>query len=181
VTVREGAAPGRRRCLKALAGLGAIGMAAPARAAEPGGIVEWPELTLLDGSTLAPASWLGRPAVVVFWATYCAYCRRHNAHLETLYRSPAAASLRILGVAMDADAQAVRRYMAANAFHFPVALDAGGLRARLTARRVIPMTCLIDAQGRLRQAIPGEMAVDDLLGLPVAMARWAAPEGPKAP
>jgi thiol-disulfide isomerase/thioredoxin len=170
----------RRQCLvrgiRAAAGLAAA--AAPplrAQAAAPSEI-DWPAMTLLDGSRLEPASWQGQPSVVVFWATYCAFCKRHNAHLDKLFRSPAAASLRILGVALDTDAQAVRRYMAANDYRFPVALEAGRLRARLTSRRIIPMTCLIDRQGRLVQAIPGEMAEDDVL----ALAQLARPEKARA-
>jgi hypothetical protein len=68
-------------------------------------------------------------------------------------------------VAQDADAERVRRYMAGNRYEFPVALDGGTLRQRLTPRRVIPMTCVIDPQGRLLQAIPGEMHEEDVLGL----------------
>ena len=138
--------------------------------------IAWPALTLLDGTRLEPASWSEQPAVVVFWATYCAFCKRHNAHLDKLFRSPAAASLRILGVALDTDAQAVRRYMETNDYRFPVALEGGLLRAKLTSRRIIPTTCLIDRQGRLLQAIPGEMAEDDVL----ALARLARPEKARA-
>lgn len=135
-------------------------------AAQPAAVIDWPAITLLDGSTLSPPSWRQQPAVVVFWATWCAYCKRHNLHVQALYRATQGqAPLRVLGVAMDTDAQAVRRAVAQNGYSFPVALDQGQLRQRLTTRRVIPMTCLIDRQGRLLQAIPGEMAADDVLGL----------------
>jgi thiol-disulfide isomerase/thioredoxin len=103
--------------------------------------------------------------VVVFWATYCPYCKRHNAHIDKLHSAVQGQSVRVLGVALDSDADAVRRYMASNAYRFPVALDGGRLRQRLTPRRVIPMTCLLDRQGRLLQAIPGEMVEDDVMGL----------------
>ena len=136
--------------------------------------VDWPAIALLDGSSLSPASWREQPSVVVFWATWCAYCKRHNAHVEALYRATRGqAPLRVLGVAMDTDAEAVRRAVAQNGYSFPVALDDGSLRARLTPRRVIPMTCLIDRQGRLLQAIPGEMAADDVLGLARQLQRTA--------
>ena len=70
--------------------------------------------------------------------------------------------------AMDSDAAGVRRYMQANGYRFPVVLDEGLLRHRFTSRRVVPMTCLVDRQGRLMQSIPGEMAESDVLGLPKA-------------
>jgi len=134
--------------------------------------VDWPVIQLLDGRSLSPASWREQPAVVVFWATWCAFCKRHNAHVEALHRA-SRGQLRVLGIALDRDADAVRQTMARQGWSFPVALDDGSLRARFTARRVIPMTCLIDRQGRLLQAIPGEMAADDVLGLARQLQRTA--------
>jgi thiol-disulfide isomerase/thioredoxin len=147
---------------------------AQAQPTEPGPGVVWPVIPLLDGSTLSPASWQGQAAVVVFWATYCPYCKRHNAHIDKLHRTVQGQPLRVLGVALDTDADAVRRYMASNGYSFPVALDGGGLRQRLTSRRIIPMTCVLDRQGRLLQAIPGEMFEDDVIGLARVLQRPGA-------
>lgn len=127
--------------------------------------VEWPPIQLLDGSILAPESWRGQAAVVVFWETYCPYCKRHNARIDKLHQATRGAGLSVLSVALDTDETVVRRYMASNKFSFPVALDGGVLRQRLTTRRVIPMTCVLDAQGRLVQSIPGEMSEDDVMEL----------------
>lgn len=160
----------RRRLLLA----GAAAHWAPWAAAQSAAEIDWPAITLLDGTMLSPPSWRQQPAVVVFWATWCAYCKRHNQHVEALYRaSRTQAPLRVLGVAMDSDAEAVRRAVVQSGYSFPVALDQGLLRQRLTTRRVIPMTCLIDRQGRLLQAIPGEMAADDVLGLARQLRRTA--------
>lgn len=128
-------------------------------------VITWPEITLLDGTQLSTATWHGQAAVIVFWATYCPFCKRHNAHVDKLFRSSRGQALRVLGVALDGNADSVRHYMASNHYAFPVALDGGDLRRRFTMRRVIPMTCVIDRQGRLLQAIPGEMVEDDVLGL----------------
>jgi hypothetical protein len=46
------------------------------------------------------------------------------------------------------------------------------LRSQLTDRRVIPMTCLVDRNGRPGLCIPGEMAEADVL----ALAKLALPE-----
>ena len=154
----------RRQCL--VAGLGAaMPMASQAAAVPPGDSIDWPALQLLDGGLWAPSSWQGAAAVVVFWATWCAYCERHNAHIDKLHRTLAGRPLRIVGVAIDGDPVAVRRYMARHRYTFPVTLDAEPLRSRLTVRRTVPMTFLIDARGRLQQAIPGEMLEADVLEL----------------
>ncbi|MEY2655033.1 MAG: hypothetical protein RLZZ524_2061, partial [Pseudomonadota bacterium] len=39
----------------------------------------------------------------------------------------------------------------------------------LSERRIVPLTCVIDRSGVLREVIPGEMAEDDVMGL----IKWA--------
>ena len=70
-----------------------------------------------------------------------------------------------LGTPDEATPAAVRRYLAANGYAFPVSLDHDALAAALAARRVIPLTLLVDRQGRLKQAIPGEMFEEDVMEL----------------
>ena len=163
----------RRACL--MAGMGAaLSLPAWAQPVVSGSVVDWPSLRLLDGSVLAPSSWRGQPALVVLWATYCPFCKRHNAHLDKLFAQTRTQGLRILGVALDTDEALVRQYMANTGYRFPVAMDGGQIRSRLTARRVIPMTCTIDRHGRLQQAIPGEMFEEDLFDLARGLLKQAA-------
>ncbi len=154
----------RRTCL--VAGVGAaLALPAWSEPAATGSVIDWPRLPLLDGSVIEPSSWQGRPALVVLWATFCPFCKRHNAHVDKLFAQTRAQDLRIVGVALDTEERPVRQYMANNAYRFPVAMDAGQVRSRLTSRRVIPMTFAIDRQGHLVQAIPGEMFEEDLADL----------------
>ena len=154
----------RRALLAAGAGLPLAALAVNAPIA-PGERLQWPALRLLDGSTRDPLAWQGQAAVLVFWATWCPYCLRHNAHVDKLHRGTQGQGLNVLGVALEDDAGKVRRYMAAHGYSFPVALDGEALRQRLTTRKVLPMTSVLDRQGRLLQSIPGEMTEDDVLGL----------------
>jgi len=159
-----------RRQLLGAAGLAIAAPAGLAVAAPE--FVNWPVMTLLDGQVLKPEDWRDMAAVLVFWTTGCPYCRRHNARIDRLHRTSAGANLRVLGVALDGDAAAVKRYMRAGNFSFPVLASMSGLRAQFTSRQMVPMTCLVDRQGRLRQQIPGEMAEDDVLGL-ADLSRWS--------
>ena len=162
----------RRRCIAALAAT-ATGVAAGLRAnAAPAARIEWPDLDWLNGEPVRRSDLEGRPVVVVFWATYCAFCKRHNAHIDKLYRATDPRRLRILGIAVDSDAGGVRRTMASNGYRFPVALDAGMLRRQFTERPVIPLTCTVDRDGRVGLCIPGEMTESDVL----ALGKLALPE-----
>ncbi len=150
----------------------ALGLAPGAWALpEAGKAIAWPPLRSVQGQDLPPAHWAGVPTVVVFWATWCGFCRRHNAHVDRLQRSVDPAGLRVLAVALDTDAAAVRRYLQQTGYGFTTVADGTALRERFTPRRVIPMTCTVGADGRLLQAIPGEMSEDDVMGL----ARGALP------
>ncbi len=156
----------RRRWLRALPAAAGAGWAAAATASPlPGAAIDWPALVAPDGRAVDPAGWKGVPLVVVFWATYCAFCERHNGRIEQLHRTLDPARLRILSVALDRDVAAVQQYLRRHGYRFPVVLDGGQLRPRFTPRRVIPMTCTVGAGGQLLQCIPGEMAEDDVMDL----------------
>ncbi len=134
--------------------------------------VAWPELRLLDGRVLAAPALRQRATVLVFFSTTCPFCKRHNQHVQKLASASASAglALQVLGVAQDRSADDVRRYLAQQGLRFDVTLDEQPLRATLSPRRVIPLTCVLDREGRLRELIPGEMFEEDVLGL----ARWAS-------
>lgn len=165
--------PIRRLVLAGLALAWARGLSAAEAPADPREAIAWPAMTLLGGETLDAEAWKDTAAVVVFWATWCPFCRRHNARIELLHRAAAGPHLRVLSVALDGDEAAVQRYMTTNGFNFPVVVGRPELRELFTKRRVVPITCLVDRRGRLVQAIPGEMAEADVLVL-AALARPAA-------
>ncbi len=178
MTPRHGRSPragGIRRTLLAAAAGAAWSLCAPSRAAgevhrsadgSAGGVrVDWPTLRLLDGTVLGPDDWRDRAGVLVVWSTTCPFCRRHNPHVEALHRATAGRALRVVGVALDRDPAAVRRYVAEQGYTFPITLDADTVRARFALRRVIPMTVTVDRTGRLLQRIPGEMFEEDVMAL----------------
>lgn len=177
------AQPGRRRLLLATAGLvaslgtgvtGAFSPAPPVQPAMPapgpalGSPVHWPAVQLLDGPRLQPADAAGQAWVVVFFATWCPYCLRHNSRLQALVPTLAQQGVRVLAAAHDRAPEVVRRYLQVHRLQLPVTLDEAALHQALSPRRVTPLTCVVDHQGRLAEVIPGEMTDSDLAGL----ARW---------
>ncbi|MEY8689024.1 MAG: redoxin domain-containing protein [Leptothrix sp. (in: b-proteobacteria)] len=143
--------------------------AAHAAPAALGEVVRWPTVSLLDGRRLSAAALRDVVTVVVFFSTTCTYCGRHNQHVEKLVRASAGQPLQVIGAALDRDEALVRDYLRQHAYSFPVTLDHQPLRDALSARRMIPLTCVIDRAGQLREVIPGEMFEADVLEL----VRWA--------
>lgn len=150
-----------------LAGLG-LAAAAPAHAGL-GARVDWPPLQLLDGRRLAATAWAGRPVLAVFFRNQCPYCVRHLQRMQRWMDAGAAGAWRWLGIADENNADAVREHMARQDWRFDTTLAQPALRAQLSSRRVVPLSCVIDRAGLLREVIPGEMSADDIQGL----ARWA--------
>jgi hypothetical protein len=145
------------------AGQPAAGSGTVAASPQPGERVVWPTVTLLDGERWGPAQAAGRAMIVVFWSTTCPFCLRHNAHIEKLRRTAAPGALGILTVARDRDPTAVAAYMARLGYGFPVTLDHAVMASALSTRRVIPLSVVVDRDGRLRQVIAGEMFEEDVM------------------
>ena len=156
----------RREALTLLAGaLGGAAGPLMARPAAAGETVQWPQVTLLDGTLWSGAQAQGKAVVVVFWSVTCPFCARHNQHVEKLRQASAGKPLELLTISRDADAQAVARYLARRDLHFAVTLDSQPMAAALSTRNMIPLTVTVDRQGRLKQVIPGEMFEEDVLDL----------------
>lgn len=147
---------------RGLLGAAAAACVAPALA-QPAARLAWPELRLLDGSSLRAADWNDVAAVVVVFATWCPFCQRHNAHVQALHQAHGGAHLRVIGAAIDRDESAVRRYVERQGLTFGVTMQGAQLRDLAGARATIPTTIAVDRAGRLRTPIPGEMFREDML------------------
>lgn len=175
------AGPTRRQAMAAVPGwmglvglIGLPGLGSPGRAvaapAQPGQPVAWPAaVRLLDGASVTAGDLAGVATVVVFFSTDCPFCKRHNQHVERLHQAARGQPLRIIAAAQDRDPAVVQAYLARNGLGFAATLDNGPLHEALSTRRVIPLTCVIDRRGVLREVIPGEMFEEDVLGL----LKWA--------
>ena len=59
----------------------------------------------LDGHTIDWAEFRGKPSVVVFWASWCGYCKREIPRLRQLYQKYHDRGLNVIGVNVDAETE----------------------------------------------------------------------------
>lgn len=114
-------------------------------------------LPRLGGGRITRADLGGRPALVNFWATWCAPCLAEMPLLDSLALAHADDGLVVLGIALDREgADAVRPFVERLGVSFPIALDTTGEAADgFGSLLALPTTFLVDRDGRLVRRVNG--------------------------
>jgi thiol-disulfide isomerase/thioredoxin len=162
----------RRLLARAVVSVGLACAAMSAVAASVGEPVMLPAVTLLDGTKVSAAQLTGKPVVVVFWASWCPYCAKHNPGVQKLVEAAKGTDLQVLTVTIDKDLSAARKYLAGKPYTFAATADVAAMEKALGSRRALPKTYVIDRTGKLAVFEAGEMFEEDLVafkrfGLPV--------------
>ena len=109
----------------------------------------------LGGDLQRLAQWRGKPLVVNVWASWCGPCRAEMASLERLSRL-APGKLAVIGVTTDDDVNLAREFVARAGISFPCFHDTDqNLQRRVFGAAAIPLTLVVDAQGRIVQRVVG--------------------------
>jgi peroxiredoxin len=112
-----------------------------------------PDFLLRDpsGSVLSLSELRGHPVILHFWATWCEPCRVELTSLEALthYMTDSGVSLVAVAIDTEADAARVRRYAHDLGVSFPVYLAQEGTISNRYWSWGVPVTYLIDQEGRL--------------------------------
>ena len=113
--------------------------------------------TDLDGRDVGTSTWAGRVVVVNFWASWCAPCRREIPALSTLQDSYGDRIL-VLGVLDDTITDDFARQFATSVgLRYPIVRTSFDVESRFPYIAVLPMTFIIDQQGRLVHMYAGEI------------------------
>lgn len=92
----------------------------------------------------------GNVVLISFWATWCGPCQQELPRLEDLQERYGPAGLVTLGISLDDDFGRARDMAQRLAVTFPLLLDQTREVARLYQVDAMPMTILIDREGRVR-------------------------------
>jgi cytochrome c biogenesis protein CcmG, thiol:disulfide interchange protein DsbE len=109
----------------------------------------------------------GRPAAVVFWASWCGPCVHEAPELERFAQS-AAGRGRLVGVDWSDALPNARRFVRRYGWSFANLRDGEGTVGNEYRMTGLPTTFVIDAAGRIRTVLRGPQTVRTLVG---AMAR----------
>jgi thiol-disulfide isomerase/thioredoxin len=159
----------RRQALKRLtvwaAGVaGAAGLLPLARAASfdvtrwPAGLAVPPLQALdLQGKVWRLSDLRGRAVLLNFWATWCPPCLVEMPSLQQLADIYGPDKLVVLAINFREGPRRVTQHVKSTGMSLPVLLDPSGDIARQWGANVFPTSILIDAEGRPRQRVRGEV------------------------
>jgi peroxiredoxin len=119
----------------------------------------------VQGGTFDSAALSGKVMVIDFFAAYCRPCQRKLPALEALHRRQP--GLSIVGISLDEDGDVARKSVARHRLTFPVVHDAGNVLAGRLRVTELPISFVVDGQGRIRW-VGGPDQPDDALVRAVA-------------
>jgi peroxiredoxin len=111
----------------------------------------------LQGKTRDLAQYRGKVVLVNFWATWCEPCRAEMPSLERLRASLAGQGFEVLGVNMAEPLSRIEKFTAELPLGFPLLRDRDGATAKAWRAKVLPASFLVDASGRIRYYVYGEV------------------------
>jgi cytochrome c-type biogenesis protein len=113
----------------------------------------------LDGKTMAIGELRGRVVLLNLWATYCVPCRTEIPDLSDLQKTFEAEGLSVVGVTYDDTAAQARDFQRTIKMEYTVALGKEPSANELFV--ALPVTFVIDRNGKLRQKIVGKRSRED--------------------
>jgi thiol-disulfide isomerase/thioredoxin len=102
----------------------------------------------------------GRPLIINVWASWCGPCRAEMGSLDRLSRRFGGKQFNIIGISTDDDANAAAAFLRQSKITFDNYLDRNLVLENMLGADSIPLTILIDAQGRVLRKIRGSKEWD---------------------
>lgn len=97
----------------------------------------------------------GKPLIINVWASWCEPCRAEMGSLERLSRQYGGKQFNIIGVSTDDDAYAALRFLLRMGITFDNYHDKNLLLEDMLGADTIPLTLLIDANGKVLRKFHG--------------------------
>ncbi|PKO36715.1 MAG: TlpA family protein disulfide reductase [Betaproteobacteria bacterium HGW-Betaproteobacteria-6] len=146
-------------------GLGALQLAASAVAGTPGEVAvgaQLPEAQLnsLVGSAAKLSSLRGKPLLINVWASWCGPCRSEMGSIERLYLRYGSRGFNVIGISTDDDHAAAAKFVKVSGVSFANYIDRNLVLENLLGADRLPLTVLVDDEGRIIKKITGSRQWD---------------------
>jgi thiol-disulfide isomerase/thioredoxin len=103
----------------------------------------------LNGPQRSLSSYRGRPLIINVWASWCGPCRAEAASLERFAWGEAGSRYRVIGVSTDDDRDAAVKWLKHSNATISHYIDSRLTLEHMLGASTIPLTVLVDANGRV--------------------------------
>jgi len=114
----------------------------------------------LNGRSRKLSDFRGKPLIINVWASWCGPCRAETASLERLAWIDAPRQVTIIGISTDDDPQAAQAWLKASNATLSHFIDRKLELEHMLGADRLPLTVLVDANGRVVQKIYGAQQWD---------------------
>ena len=118
----------------------------------------------LTGETARLSDFAGKPVVINFWATWCPPCRQELPGFENAWQQYGDDVVFLMVECGGETTEEVETFIAEGGYTFPVYVDSDGSGAAAYGINAIPVTALVDAEGKLFAYQVGAVEEDSLRG-----------------
>lgn len=114
------------------------------------------ELRDINGRIVRLSNYRGKVVLINFWATWCPPCRVEVPDLIRLQREHGKEGLQIIGITYPPERKArVQRFARNLNVNYPIILGTHQLKASFSSEETLPLTIVIDRDGRVSHIISG--------------------------
>ena len=114
-----------------------------------GGILRDAPMQGLSGPSRLLSDYRGTPLIINVWASWCGPCRQEMASLDRLSRRYGGTQLTVIGISTDDYPDAAMGFLQKSGTTFKHFIDTRLLLENMLGANRIPLTILVDAQGRV--------------------------------
>ena len=138
-----------------LSGSSATALAKTPGEVEVGGFLREAQLRGLFGQSKKLSDYRGKPLIINVWASYCGPCRAEMGSLERLSKRYGGKQFNVIGISVDDDFNAAVSFVRQTKITFANYIDSKLFLENMLGANAIPLTVLVDAQGRVVEKIRG--------------------------
>ena len=103
-----------------------------------------------SGKNIKLSELRGEVVMLNFWASWCGPCRKEMPILEKIHKKYKKLGFTLLGVNVEQDTRAAKRYLKDVKVSFPILFDPANKTSKLYNVSAMPTTILIDRNGNKR-------------------------------
>ena len=113
----------------------------------------------LTGGSVFISQYFGKPLIINVWASYCGPCLAEMGSLERLFQRYGD-RFNVIGISIDDYRERAEVFLAKADTTFPHFIDRQLMLENMLGAKSIPLTLLIDAEGRVLQKVRGAQEWD---------------------